>query len=224
MILWLYTALGFFHVIASSDPAYFKPLLSWTMWAGNLGHGIVALIAVFTDSSASSVGKLSGWSASGWDKLFVAVPFWFALWLGNLFFALKVWDSYLLPWEVLPLPGGGLFAVPEQLPDEPDNKWLRYYSYFLKIVGNIYLGIFLVGYWCKFGLAWHDAGTPWDLTDVKFNAVRACAHCMVRGICKEDHNIKLDRERTESVNEQRAYGDSMQGKRIRRVSMSRERA
>ena len=53
------------------------------------------------------------------------------------------------------------------------DKWLRYYSYFLKIVGNIYLGIFLVGYWCKFGLAWHDAGTPWDLTDVKFNAVSA---------------------------------------------------
>ena len=98
MILWLYTALGFFHVIASSDPAYFKPLLSWTMWAGNLGHGIVALIAVFTDSSASSVGKLSGWSASGWDKLFVAVPFWFALWLGNLFFARKVWGTSCLPW------------------------------------------------------------------------------------------------------------------------------
>ena len=31
-------------------------------------------------------------------------------------------------------------------------------------------GIFFVGYLVKFGVAWHDAGAPFNLTDIQFSA------------------------------------------------------
>ena len=75
------------------------------------------------------------------------------------------------------MPGGGFLAAPEPQEGKSDHMWTVYYSYFLKIVGIVYLSIFLLGYWCKFGLAWHDAGTPWDLTDVKSSAVSEKIQC-----------------------------------------------
>ena len=53
----------------------------------------------------------------------------------------------------------------------PDaNVWMKAYSYFLKLEGNIFLGIFPVGYVLKWGVAWHDAGDPFNLTDIEFSA------------------------------------------------------
>ena len=51
-----------------------------------------------------------------------------------------------------------LLALPKT-----DNKWIRRYSILLKIQGNIYAGIFFVGYLVKWGVAWHDAGEPFNL-------------------------------------------------------------
>ena len=51
-----------------------------------------------------------------------------------------------------------------------DNPWIKRYSIWLKIQGNIYAGIFFVTYFVKWGVAWHDAGEPFNLTDVKFSA------------------------------------------------------
>ena len=36
---------------------------------------------------------------TNWDKLFVAVPFWFAHFFANLFFSYKVFKTANLPWE-----------------------------------------------------------------------------------------------------------------------------
>ena len=58
-----------------------------------------------------------------------------------------------------------LLALPKT-----DNKWIRRYSILLKIQGNIYAGIFFVGYLVKWGVAWHDAGEPFNLATVKFSA------------------------------------------------------
>jgi len=56
--------------------------------------------------------------------------------------------------------------------DTPPNadKWMRLYSYFLKFEGNVFLGIFVVAYILKWGVAWHDAGDPFNLGDIKFSA------------------------------------------------------
>ena len=58
-----------------------------------------------------------------------------------------------------------LLATPKS-----DNPWLKRYSYWLKFEGNLFMGIFFVGYLIKWGVAWHDAGTMWSLSDVKFSA------------------------------------------------------
>ena len=42
MILIIYTSLGVYLTLASFDPVFYKPLLSWAMWGGNFCHGIVA--------------------------------------------------------------------------------------------------------------------------------------------------------------------------------------
>eukprot|EP00404_Azadinium_spinosum_P056275 CAMPEP_0180796048 /NCGR_PEP_ID=MMETSP1038_2-20121128/56557_1 /TAXON_ID=632150 /ORGANISM="Azadinium spinosum, Strain 3D9" /LENGTH=193 /DNA_ID=CAMNT_0022835073 /DNA_START=19 /DNA_END=597 /DNA_ORIENTATION=+ len=53
----------------------------------------------------------------------------------------------------------------------PDaDFWMKAYSYFLKFEGNVFLGIFFVAYILKWGVAWHDAGDPFNLTDIKFSA------------------------------------------------------
>ena len=40
----------------------------------------------------------------------------------------------------------------------------------LQLQGLIFATIFPFGYFLKFGVAWHDAGQPFNLTDVKFSA------------------------------------------------------
>ena len=57
--------------------------------------------------------------------------------------------------------------------DTPPNAgpWLRRYSLFLKFEANIFLGIYLVAYLCKWGVAWHDAGDVWTINNtIKFSA------------------------------------------------------
>jgi len=56
--------------------------------------------------------------------------------------------------------------------DTPPNAsvWMKRYSYFLKFEANVFLGIFVVAYVLKWGVAWHDAGDPFNLTDIKFSA------------------------------------------------------
>ena len=60
------------------------------------------------------------------------------------------------------------------MPEEPKNpKALKYYGYFLKIEGSAYLGISILTYVVKWGLAWHDAGRPFAITGawgIKFSA------------------------------------------------------
>ena len=74
-------------------------------WGANFAHGIVALIHCFTDNDSAPV--LTGSTGSyiyanrafgvthNIDKLFVAVPLWFALGFTNLYFAKKVRVSAL---------------------------------------------------------------------------------------------------------------------------------
>lgn len=59
----------------------------------------------------------------------------------------------------------GFLSTPES-----DNVYMKYYSYFLKIEGLTFLTFPFVVYFVKFGVAWHDAGKPFDLTDVKFDS------------------------------------------------------
>ena len=56
--------------------------------------------------------------------------------------------------------------------DVPPNadKMMTYYSYFLKFEGQVFMGIFFVAYFLKWGVAWHDAGEPFVVDDIKFNA------------------------------------------------------
>ena len=44
------------------------------------------------------------------------------------------------------------------------------YSLFLKFQSSVFGGIFFVGYFVKFGVAWHDAGAPFVVNDIKFSA------------------------------------------------------
>ena len=59
----------------------------------------------------------------------------------------------------------GLLSTP------PGDKWLKRYSLFLKFEGQVFGGIFLVGYIVKWGVAWHDAGEPGRLDKTNFSAV-----------------------------------------------------
>jgi hypothetical protein len=101
MILIIYTTLGFYIFQASFDPVTFKPLLSWAMWGGNLAHGLVAASHCFADdkTESSRYQENSFGGHLNLDKLLVAVPLWFGMWAANLFFAKKVFGSYLLPWD-----------------------------------------------------------------------------------------------------------------------------
>ena len=73
----------------------------------------------------------------------------------------------------------GLMAVPK-------DKYLKYYSYVLKLQGLIFATIFPFGYFLKFGVAWHDAGQPFNLTDVKFHPVRVAASDPPPPACQQD--------------------------------------
>mmetsp|Transcript_46834 Transcript_46834/g.142181 ORF Transcript_46834/g.142181 Transcript_46834/m.142181 type:complete len:192 (-) Transcript_46834:156-731(-) len=59
----------------------------------------------------------------------------------------------------------GLLATPPNA-----SPWMKRYSYFLKFEGSVFLGIFFVAYLLKLGVAWHDAGAPFDVTGIKFSA------------------------------------------------------
>mmetsp|Transcript_63190 Transcript_63190/g.105123 ORF Transcript_63190/g.105123 Transcript_63190/m.105123 type:complete len:172 (+) Transcript_63190:18-533(+) len=50
-----------------------------------------------------------------------------------------------------------------------DQKWTKIYSVVLKIQALVFATIFPVGYFIKFGVAWHDAGQPFNVFDVKFH-------------------------------------------------------
>ena len=58
----------------------------------------------------------------------------------------------------------GLMATPA----DPKFKMM---SYALKVQGLIFMSIFFVGYFVKWGMAWHDAGVPLTL-DIKYHPVR----------------------------------------------------
>ena len=43
------------------------------------------------------------------------------------------------------------------------------YSTWLKVEGLVYMGVFFVVYYVKIGLAWHNAGEPFVISDIKFH-------------------------------------------------------
>ena len=53
--------------------------------------------------------------------------------------------------------------------DVPTPSALKAYSTWLKIEGLVYMGVFFVVYYVKIGLAWHDAGEPFVISDIKFH-------------------------------------------------------
>ena len=53
----------------------------------------------------------------------------------------------------------------------PVDKDMRMLSLVLKFWGTFFITIFPVGYWLKWGVAWHDAGEPLNPFDVKFHPV-----------------------------------------------------
>ena len=135
------------------------------MWGANFTHGVVATSAVFFNEDDSVVGQgrrdkgvvlvpataphYIGPSVLGdiphsmfglyqYDKLFAAVPLWFALFAINLYFAKAIFGSALLPWTLIPAVKTPLGA----------------YSTWLKIEGLVYMGVFFVVYYVKIGLAW----------------------------------------------------------------------
>merc|ERR1712232_1128348 len=59
----------------------------------------------------------------------------------------------------------GLLATPPNA-----SPWLKRYSYLLKLEGQIFMGIWPVGYLVKWGVAWHDAGEPFNVADTTFSA------------------------------------------------------
>jgi hypothetical protein len=113
MILILYTGLGIFLTIGSVDPQTFKPLLSWSMWVANLAHGIVAFIHCFTDRDQYGLNGPGESNAdahfggfNNLDKLFIAVPLWFGMFFGNLYFSKKCFGDCNLPWNLVNAQGG----------------------------------------------------------------------------------------------------------------------
>ena len=52
------------------------------------------------------------------------------------------------------------------IPGGIDQSWAKTYSIVLKLQGLIFATIFPVGYFVKFGVAWHDAGQPFNAFDV----------------------------------------------------------
>ena len=172
MIIILYTSLGLFLFVASFDPPQFKPLLGWATWGANFCHGCVALVSVFEFKEADEKYPLvAGNSASpilGYahlDKLFFAVPLWFVLFSANFYFAKQNFGSSLLPWCDIGA------ATPEGANDSPDTHPLMgFFKIWLKIQGFAYLTIFFLAYGIKWGLAWHDAGTPFSVPETKFSA------------------------------------------------------
>jgi hypothetical protein len=103
MILIIYTTLGFYYFQASTNPSGYKPLLSWSMWGGNLCHGIVALIHCFDGDGPQAASARYQTEAFGgnlnMDKLILAVPLWFGMFAANLYFTNKCFGSSLLPWN-----------------------------------------------------------------------------------------------------------------------------
>ena len=53
--------------------------------------------------------------------------------------------------------------------DLPSPSSLSAYSAWLKIEGLVYMTVFFVVYYVKIGLAWHDAGEPFVISDIKFH-------------------------------------------------------
>ncbi len=85
------------------SPSGYKPLLSWSMWGGNLCHGIVALIHCFDgDGPQAASARYQTETFGGklnMDKLILAVPLWFGMFAANLYFTNKCFGSSLLPWD-----------------------------------------------------------------------------------------------------------------------------
>jgi len=102
MIIILYTSLGIYLLFASTNPARFKPLLGWSMWGANFCHGIIAFIHCFDEKQGSEKygADTLGAKAHNYDKLFVAVPLWFGMGIGNLIFCKKIFGSFLFPWDL----------------------------------------------------------------------------------------------------------------------------
>merc|ERR1711998_22252 len=103
MIMIIYASSGFYLCMASYNPARYKSFFSWLMWGGNLGHGIVATVAVFTTNYASSAHEdwlKWGTDSPNGDKMFVAIPIWFGSFLTHLTLAKMSYDSYLFPWDI----------------------------------------------------------------------------------------------------------------------------
>jgi len=51
----------------------------------------------------------------------------------------------------------------------PTPAAMNAYSQWLKLEGLVYMTVFFVVYYVKIGLAWHDAGTPFVISDIKFH-------------------------------------------------------
>ena len=67
-------------------------------------------------------------------------------------------------------PSMGLLDLP---PNHAEVPGLKLYSLWLKLLGNVFLGIFPVAYILKWGVAWHDAGSPFNIAGadgINFNA------------------------------------------------------
>ena len=55
MIFMLYTGFGLYCFLAGSDPWKYKSILSFGMWVANLGHGLTALAACFSQIGPPNV-------------------------------------------------------------------------------------------------------------------------------------------------------------------------
>ena len=53
--------------------------------------------------------------------------------------------------------------------DVPTSSAMRAYSIWLKLEGLVYMTVFFVVYYVKIGLAWHDAGEPFVISDIKYH-------------------------------------------------------
>lgn len=107
MLLGLYTGLGVYQLFASFNPEKFKVLLSFSIYVMRFTHGVIALIACFSNFSPSYtgpsvIGELPAtyMGFTNIDKLFVAVPIWLGTGSLMLYFCVKAFGSTLLPWDL----------------------------------------------------------------------------------------------------------------------------
>ena len=107
MILTIYGVLGLFIFFSSFAPDKHKSLNSFVMWGGELAHGMIATVGIFTDFTPQYAGPTilgemppTFLGLTHYPNLFLDTPFLYLMFGVNLYFSYKVFGSALLPWDL----------------------------------------------------------------------------------------------------------------------------